>query len=153
MESQKRYRKSYALQPSVGGGAYTSGDAIGTLQTLSGAFRVDQAGRVLECTVIDVDNQKADLDILLFQSNTLASGVNNAPFAPAEAELKEIVGVVSVTAADYVDVGTSAFAQVDIELDLQLEASQNLFAQIVSRGTPTYSDTDNLEVRLIVLQD
>ena len=83
----------------------------------------------------------------------MTGGVDNAAYSPSDAEMKEAVGMVSISAASYVTVGSRAIATVLTDFSFQMNQSENLYFQIVSRGTPTYTAADNLKVRVVLIQD
>lgn len=146
---RKTYRREVSKTPTISTSIYASGDAISTIQTLSNILRQsDQSGVLRQVVIADADAQSAALDIVFFASQ-ISGGTDNAAFAPSEADVKESVGHISVAASDYAALGSRSVATVDASLDIQLENSRNLYFQIVSRGTPTYTGTDNLKIRLI----
>lgn len=149
----KKFRRVKTQVLTVDTSAYTAGDAVDGLKTLTEALRgADQAGVIEQVVVADQDGQEAALDIFIFDSE-VTGGTDNAAYAPLEAELKACLGVISVTAADYAATGNGSVATVNPSFSLQLESSQSLFFQVVTRGTPTYAGTDNLQVKFVINQD
>lgn len=157
-ESIKKYRRTKVLKSPnfvVSTSAYAAGDAVSTLQTVESAFRTaDQAGVIEQIVVIDLDGQDADLDLFLYEpSDDVTGGTDNAAYAPSDDELGQCVGILSVVSADYKAAGSSSVATVDSNLNLQMDKSQNLAVQVVARSAPTYSASDNLQIKLIINQD
>ena len=152
-EARKLYRREFLVTPALSLSAYSSGDAIAGLTTLSQAVRsADQSGLVEQLIIEDADAQSAAMDVLLFES-AVAAGTDNAAYALSKPDMKKLVGLIRVQAADYVIVGARSIARVSPAIHIQMNASQHLFAQIVSRGTPTYTASDSLQLRLVMNQD
>ena len=110
------------------------------------------SGIVRNVVVLDEDGEDAAFDIMFFQS-LVTGGTDNVAFAPSDADLQESVGVVVVAAADYKAAGTPSVATVETNLHMQLEGSKSLFFQLISRGTPTYTATTDLQLRFVIEQD
>jgi len=148
----KNDRRNFSVAP-VTPAAYGSGDAIGVLQSLAGAVSGSkQSGTLENLVVVDIDNQSAPIDVFLFQSS-VTGGVDNAAYAPSDAEILECVGVVEVDALDYITVGASSVATIPVDLGFQLDSSTTVYAQIVSRGTPTYGAANSLRFNFVISAD
>jgi len=134
-------------QPTISIAAYSSGDQLGGLQTLSQAA----LGDGLYCTlkdlvVVDLAKQKSALEVLFFnKSPTLISG-DNEPLNISDADVAEyFVGNVSVAAADYKDLSASSVATVVADLSMNALGGQGtLYAVAMSAGTPTYTSSGSL---------
>jgi ethanolamine utilization microcompartment shell protein EutS len=126
--------------------AYTSGDAVGGKQTLTSAMRVSGGKSILQTlTVIDKADQKQPLTVLFFDSDpTAATITDNAGFV-FSTDISKFVGKVNVLAADYETVNSIALATIsNIGLLLKASGSANLFAAVVTTGTPQFSATSDL---------
>ncbi|MCX6022507.1 MAG: hypothetical protein NTZ05_12400 [Chloroflexi bacterium] len=149
------HTKKVRLVPTVSASAiYAAGDAVGGLLTFTSIARASGgSGVIMSVTIADFANQKAELELWLFdQSFTNAS--DNAAAAYSAADLANIVGVIPIYASDYKSVGTRAIATVRaIGLPFVASGSANLYGQLVTRGTPTYGATSDIEVVLRALQD
>lgn len=132
--------------------AYAAGDSIGSLLTLDAPspFLSGPSGPILivqSLTVVDLDDQKSPLDIVLFSSAPTDPGDNN-PFAPTDADALKVVGRLSVSSGDYQTYGTKAVATMPA---LGLSApivGKELFALVIAQGGPTYTGTDRLRTKL-----
>lgn len=97
-------------------GTYAAGDAVGTVEELSVSPLT--GGRLVgsELHVSDLEQEHPELNILFINSASeqVAAVVDNAAYSPGDAEFLAINQLVAVRAADYVDVGSRAIAQVAV---------------------------------------
>ncbi len=143
-----------AHTPAISSGAvYAAKDAIGGLLTFAAAVRSAGGTCWLEALqLVDKGQQMRDLELVLFD-RAIAAPVDNAVFAPTDAELATCVGVVPIVAADYRDYSTNSVASLaNLGLEIVLNGS-DLFGVLVARGTPTYTSVGDLVVTLTLLQD
>jgi hypothetical protein len=126
---------------SAGAGAYTAGDIVDSVKTLSGvAMDNRMCVRLDSLVVIDTVAQSAALDILFF-TRSITVGADNAANAISEADLRYCVGRYSIVGGDYVTTtaGRSEATVRGLGLLMQCEAgSKDLFMVVIARGTPTY---------------
>lgn len=130
--------------------AYAAGDCIGGLQTIECARIVKPSDKVVHSVVVsDAAAQSAALSIIFFKKNPAASTfTNNAALTIADADLKEIVGVVSVLGTDYTAFASNSAACVTA-IGLPIDADvNNLYFTIRCDGTPTYSAVTDLQVTI-----
>jgi len=140
--------------PTVTAGAYVANDAVGGLLTFANAARVSGGGGVIK-TVVIVDDAGQDVEMELWLFNqTFTAMVDNAPWAPAEADLENLVGVISTedSAQGWLDAGTPSTITIDVATRYDL-AGTSLFGQLVTRGAPTFAATDDISVHVGLLQD
>ncbi len=128
--------------PTLDTSAYASGDLMCGITTLANVF--DIGGGVLHSVVVkDKDAQAGAFDIVLIESSTLPGSTLtlNAAFAPADADLDSILGVVNITGADYASWSANALAtKTSIGLLLAPKSSEkNLYFVLVSKDAKTYS--------------
>lgn len=84
-----------AQTPTVTAGAYSAGDAVGGLLTFANAARASGGGGVVKGVVIvDDAGQDAELELWLFD-RTFTAMVDNAAWAPSEANLENLLAVIS----------------------------------------------------------
>lgn len=124
--------------------AYTAKDAVGGLLTFANAARVS-GGTIAIQTVIVIDDsqQMPALDLVLFD-RTFTAPTDNAIFAPTDAELETIVGVVPIS--NYADFSTNAVAtRTGLGLAAKLNGT-DLFGALVTRSTPTFVATTDISV-------
>ena len=136
------------VQPTVSTSpAYAAGDCVGGKQTLTNAIRVAGNGSILNTiNVYDSANQKAAISILFFDADpTAATITDNAAFT-ISTDTSKLVGKIDIAAADYVTINTRAYACKNaLSLGPLLPSSgKNLYAVVVTSGTPTYAATTDL---------
>ncbi len=133
-------------------GAYAAGDNVGGLLTFADAARLVGAGGVIkDVLIIDDAGQDAELELWLFDQ-IFTPGADNAAWAPTEAELHNLITVISSTDGSYFAGGTPSVVPVEIAKRYDC-IGVDLFGRLVTRGTPTYIATDDITVRLLLLQD
>jgi hypothetical protein len=141
-----------SVQPTLDTDAYTANDAIGGMLTFSGAVRGQSTTGVLQTVVIiDDDLQDAETELWLFDQSFTATA-DDAAFDPTDADLENLIGVVSTADGTYYDGSDNSVCVIrNIGLVLDLKGP-SLFGQLVTRGTPTYAAA-GLTVKLGILQD
>jgi hypothetical protein len=136
------------VTPVISTSAYTSGDALGGKFTLSGAANGGKS--TLKSIVLrDKSNQKIACDLLLFKAD-FTETADNAAIAVSAADLLNLVGHVSLVAGDFISVSGSARAvatKTAINLPVS-SADNNIYAQFVTRGTPTYAAVSDLQAEM-----
>ena len=134
-------------------GIYAAGEAVGGLLTFTGA--VDGtvlSGTITKVVIVDDDNEKSPLELVLFD-RTFTATADNAAFDPTDADMENCIGVVFITTAAYSSFNDNSVATVvDQPLDIVL-AGTSLFGQLITRGTPTYTATTDITVKLVIRQD
>ncbi len=140
--------------PTVTAGAYTADDAVGGLLTFANAARVSASGGIIKnVLIVDDAGQDAELELWLFNQTFTAIG-DNAAWAPSEADLENCIAVISTadSAQGYMAAGTPSVVDIEVSRRFDLTGT-SLFGQLVTRGTPTYAATDDLTVKVMLLQD
>lgn len=135
-----------SITPTINTAQFTSGDAVGGKQTLTSAARVSSGTVILESlTLVDKGNQKAAMTVLFFNSDPSAATItNNSAFA-FSTDVSKVVGKVNIVAEDYETIDSIAIASVKaVALQIKASGSANLFAAVVTTGTPTYTSTTDL---------
>jgi hypothetical protein len=121
--------------------AYASGDVLAATQEVASAVAANGGKAVLHSvTVLDKDDQGQALDLVFLRTN-VSLGTENAAVSITDADAEEILGVVQVTAGDFLDFGANRVATMP-SVGLVLEAgasSTSLYLAAVSKGTGTYS--------------
>jgi len=136
--------------------AYTSGDVLGGLQTISNAARISGgSGTVSSILVLDkTQAQRAAIDIMFFdRSVTVAS--DNAAVAMSDADMAFCLGILSIGPYNTAFPGTplnSISTLLNVGLRFVLNGT-DLYAVAVVRGTPTYTSTTDLIFTYIIDQD
>jgi hypothetical protein len=131
--------------------AYTSGDAVGALQTLANAVRVSGSAGAsgtsayLQSVIVNSKSAQSSLiDIFLFKANPSGSTcTDNAAFVLATADFDKVVGVVHV--ADWTAGNTASVGQAHgMGIMVGLSSATTLYACAVTRATPTLGTTSDL---------
>lgn len=126
-----------------------AGEVIADLQEVAGAFRKPYAVQELQSIVlIDEDDQGTAVD-LIFARASVGLGTENDTPNISDANSREIVGRVSIAAADFTDLGgTREATKVNVGLLMKAGATGSLWVGAITRsGTPTYS-ASGLKLRL-----
>lgn len=138
--------------PTVTAGAYSASDAVGGLLTFANAALVSGGGGVIkDLLILDDAGQDAELELWLFNA-TFTAMVDNAAWAPSEADLRKLVGIVTTADGAWFPAGTPSAARVEASQRYDLVGT-SLFGQLVTRGIPTYVATDDVTVIIGLLQD
>jgi len=147
--------KTIAQQPTVTAGAYSANDAVGGLLTFANACEKGRrSGIVQSVVIIDEAKQSVALELHLY-NRTFTPTADNAAVDPTDADLANYVGSVKIATGDYTDFADNSAATVATSgLGFELvSGGTSLFGQLVTRGTPTYAATDDVTVKIVILQD
>ena len=152
------YTEVIDAAPTVDLAVYAAGELIGAKLTFTNACRFASpqdpgSGLVISCVITDAAKQDVPLDLVLFDADpTNTTFTDQAAFAIDDADLGKVIGVVNVvTWHDFSNnsVGT-AF---NLTIPFQIGTARNLFGALVSRGAPDFVATDDINVRLGIIQD
>jgi len=94
----------------------------------------------------DAAKQDADIDLVLFDQDFTATA-DNAAFDPTDADLENV--------SDYADFDDNSAANVR-QIGMVFKCSgtgTSLYGQMVIRVADTYAATDDVTVKLLILQD
>jgi len=138
--------------------AYSSGDQIGGIQTLTGAMINGGTGTLMSVVVLDKAAQKSALNIWFFKNQPTMASTDNAAFDITDANLvlAEPLGFVSIAAADYVDSSSNAVGQASLADAIMVQSAASdgtIYAVVESAGTPTYGSTSDLVFTYFFAQD
>lgn len=141
--------------PTITAGAYAAGDAVGGLLTFAAAAAIAAGGGVIKSVlIIDDAGQDAELELWLFKV-TFTAMSDNAAWAPSEADLENLVCVISTkeSVEGWMAAGTPSIVDIEVARRYDLTGT-SLFGQLVNpTDTPTYAATDDLTVKVGLLQD
>lgn len=149
------------VTPTLDTNAYASGDRLGSIHTITNAFRnlnrdfdpvtaTDSANQkksgkcVLQSiTVIDQAKQSQPFTIMFFSSSPTVASADNAAIDISDAEMiAKCIGVVSFDATYLALAGNSVATKTNIGLILKQStsaANQHLYAVVVIGGAATYA--------------
>lgn len=129
--------------------AQDAGDVIAATQVVAGCAPANDVPMVLNSvTIIDTDDQKAAVSLILFDANTTLGTEDSAPDID-DTEALTVQGIVEVAAADYKDLGGASVAhRSGLGLVLRpVTGTDDIYMALMSSGTPTYA-SGVLTVRL-----
>ena len=143
-----------SVQPNLASFAtpYSSGDVLGSLNTISDAVAEGKSSCKLDSLVVlDAANQKSAIDLVFFnEAPTTSFGADNDPYALNDSDLSKLIGRITVGGSDYVSSSTTNAEATLRNLELTLQAiaqSKALYVVAVSRGTPTYGSATDLTLK------
>ena len=126
------------------GNAYADADVMAVTTEIPGAVAHGEGSAVLlSLTVIDRGENAGAFHVVFMRSDMALGTINDAPsFADGQAD--EIIGYVSVAAADYINLQNSQVATVEgLGLELQPSDGTSLYFGVISDGnTNTYAADD-----------
>ena len=131
--------------------AYTSGDAVGGKNTITLNVASGFKGVLREIEIVDQAKQSAAIDLMFFKADPAATTfTDNAALDVADADLLNHCGTISVAAANYAALYDNSVATLSNQ-SLRLEAnSTSIYMVLITRGTPTYAATTDIQVTLTI---
>lgn len=133
-----------SVTPTISTSIYAAGDSIGGEMTIANAAASSGGYGLLRSVVIgDKDNERAEMDILFFDRAQTGTATDQSPFDPADADLANFVGSISVLTSHYNSFSDNAGAVVPCSVPIKCNAT-SLFAYAVALATPTYTSTSDL---------
>lgn len=120
---------------------YASGDVLTDTAEVANAVSANGGTALIHSlTLLDKDAQGGALDVVFFRSNK-SLGTKNEAVSISDADAEDILGVISITGADYVDfvgskVATITLAGLAVE---SASASTSIFVALISRDVMTYT--------------
>lgn len=131
------------VTPTLGTAAYTAADLLFDSTEIANATRgVSSAALLHSLVIIDKDDQKAAMTVLIADAATDFGNVNDAPNAD-DTEVATVAGWVAVSATDYKDLGGASVATIsNIGLEVQSgTATSSLYLAGITAGTPTHTES------------
>lgn len=145
MPSPNVYRTPF-LDIAVGTGVYTANDALGVKTTVN----VPKHGVIMGFTLVDRDSEEDATDIILFKSDFTGTA-DHDPFSVTDADLDNLIGHLTIVAADYATFATNSIATIEnISLPYYCPTGTLSF-QCVTRGTPTYTAVTDVKVSFLIV--
>ena len=141
--------KTFTQALTVTAGLYAVGDNVGGKITLTSAARASGGTVRLNSIVLaDHDEQEAEMDITFFNANPSGSTLtNDAATDVVDADAGKIAGTITISPAHYYDLGSCSVANIqDINMLITASGSANLYCAVTTRGTPTFTATDHVNV-------
>lgn len=151
------FTEEIEVTPTIVPAAYSANDLIGGKNTVSAIFRENGGtGTIHTVVVTDQAGQNVELDLVFFDEDpTGTTFTDNSPLTVADADLKNIVGVINIPSANYISFVNNSVAVVDNIGQVMKAAADadDLFMAVITRGAPTYAAADDLQIKLLMLQD
>lgn len=144
------YRQASA-RPTCDTAAYADADVIGVPMEFRGLIVGDYgAAKVQYAQLMEQSQQEAQIDLVLFSQeiSTGATVTDNAGLDLGDVDANSIIGV--ITFASYVTIDTtySLSNRSNLNMPIQMSESSTVYGVLVSRGTPTFLTTDEIQVKL-----
>lgn len=149
------YRQSEA-RPTCDTAIYAAGDVIGTKMEFRGLIVGDHGAAKLQyAQLVERSAQEVQIDLVLFNQDisTGSTITDNDAIALSDADANNIMGV--VTFASYVSfsTGQSLSNRSALHMPIHVRGDEIVYGVLVSRATPTFESTDELQIRLGVERD
>jgi hypothetical protein len=155
--------KTVIVTPTITTSAYTAGDQVGGIQTLSNVFPDLQRGVnyvnvagwskypghviLQSLTVTDVSEQAPNFDLFFFNELPTVASSDNAALDIADSEIAKCIGHYAF-APTYGDAGgfdVGSVANINLMLPQQPDfANANLYVVVSTSSTPTFTTTSAL---------
>jgi len=147
--------KNLTANPTIATSAYVTGYCLGGLLTFATANRASGGSLLIaNAKLSDKSKQSAAVDLIIFDTNPTGSTfTDHAALNIVAADLPFIAGVIQFTAAGYsVFSATSVCGVGNLGLEVLLAAT-SLYGVMCVRGTPTYAGANDLDLKLVIIQD
>lgn len=152
--------KTVSVTPTISTSAYTSGDQIGGIMTLTDVIRQDSNMQEGYCelagiSILDADKQDAVLDIWFFKVSPTVTSTDNAPFSMSDAnQAAQCIGAIQLTTtngffSDAAINSTGEWSNINKILRVAYTATTptSVYAIAIVRATPTYTTTTSLQLQ------
>lgn len=128
------------VTPIITGALFAANDIVGGKLTLPNAVRVaNGSGKLNNLLLVDTSKQAAALTIFIFKADLVGVYADNAAEAITAADWLKCIGQISILATDYKTWANASVVDIgEIGMDIFAEIGRNIFALIVTTGTPTY---------------
>jgi len=141
--------KTFTQVLTVTAGLYAVNDNVGGKITLTSAARASGGTvRLNSITIADHDKQEAEMDITFFNADpTLSTLTNDAAVSVHDDDANKVVGSFTISPAHYYDLGACSVGNIqDINKLMTAVGSANLFCAVTTRGTPTFTATNHVNI-------
>lgn len=142
------------IVPSIDTAAIVGGDVLAATEIISNAVRATDTQGVLQAvSVHDAGDTKKGMTLVFFRTN-VSMGAENAVASVAAADVDDILGWVSIVAADYKDFGAGSVARKTAGFLVQpASGTANIYMGIIIDEAGDYVAATDLTVTLEILQD
>ena len=129
--------------------AYAAGDTLSGVLTVTDAVQVNGgSGFVQSISVADLDNLKPAFDIIFYAQSPASYSTARTAYGVNDADNSaHFLGIVSVTQADYKNLGSGSVATVQANFGIRAAAgSQNVFVGTIIREPKTFASAGSLRI-------
>lgn len=135
--------------------AYSAGNCVGGLITLTNAMRTSGGTGIIQSIhLIDKDNQKAAMDLLVFNANPTAATITDKTAFVYSTDITKQIARIPIAASDYVTYNSIATVSLGgLSKIVKANGSQTLYGALVTSGTPSYTGTSQVIIQVDILQD
>lgn len=141
--------KSISVTPTISAGAYTANDNVGGLMKFKDPAIVKGETVIIHgASLGDAAKQSVNTDLVIFREKPASTFTDNAEQVISDADLPLILHVLNFTSYDAFSANSSAQIN-DIKITVPV-TSDGIYAALVTRGTPTYVATSDLDIVLTV---
>ena len=100
-------------------------------------------------------SKEYNIDVVFFDADPSGGTyTDNSPSVTVVADLGKVIGAVSLATADYVDLGTiSQVNKQGLGIPFALPSGTSMYAVLIVRGTPTYTGTSDISLKVFVEQN
>lgn len=146
--------KYVTVTPTVTAGAYTAGDAVGSLMTFENITCSNmQKGQITSVQVTDKSDNAVEYDLILFKSLPGGTFTNDAPVDPLDDDLLLMLPFIHLADTDrvsFADNGMSSLASLFSNASGYSATSLPgiIYAVLKTEDTPTYGSTSDISVIL-----
>lgn len=134
--------------------AYSAGNVVGGLITLTGAVGGSATTALLhKVTLMAKSAQSGQFDVIFFHSNpTNSTFTDKTALSVNVLDFDKITAVVHVT--DWTNLGTPSIGVAsNLAISVRGVNSQTMYAVVVARGTPTFASTSDVTANFVFIQD
>ncbi len=145
--------KTVIVVPYITNAAYADGDAGSYVFALDVGREAGKHVQLQRLLLLDKDDEGMAMDIAFFDRSVTLALPGDA-WNVSDADMAYCIGYVSIGSSDWVDLGGNRVAAVNnLNLSMLPSSGTTVYAAIRSRGTSTFTATNDVQVTAIVYQD
>jgi len=132
----------------ISGVAYADNEHLGSVMTIETGQ--NQFVELKTIAITDRALQSAPINLLFFNTLPVLTSLDGAAFSIVDAEMEKLAGKVTIVAADYQTSLLASGGSVNTLLKIDTDTDGKFYVQAVSKGTPTYTSTTDLQFKFAV---
>lgn len=143
--------RKYEVNLVVDTSAYTAGDVLSDRVAITLDADGDAvSGTITGLTLLDKDDEGAELDLVVLDTDVSLGTINGAPNID-DTGGQSVVAIIPVATGDYEDLGAFKVARPSFDpIDFECAAGVLYIGAINGAGTPTYAAASNLRAKLTI---